>query len=566
MKQSQRLPSIFSNILLFAGLVVIWIAFAPAKVGGQASYVMVNGISMEPSYHTGDLVIVRTAHAYQVGDVVTYHDAELGAFIIHRIISMEQGQFIIKGDNNSWLDPYHPTQEEIIGKQWIHVPKVGRAMQWLLKPVNLSLTVVLFGGVIMVSLLKPSQRGKRKNNLSGNFGEMLEGGLYLFGFLALFFLGLSIFAFIRPLTHPASKIQYQQESQFSYSATGTPVIYDTEVVRSGEPVFPRLTCSLNIAFTYNVPGNQLQGISGNYQLIARVLDEQSGWQRTIPMNEWTAFNGNSFSTMSSLDLCQIVSLVNTLKQETGLRASNFTLEIIPQVIMTANSMGNQIADSFEPKLVFEFDEVHFSLSTPKGQDDPLRLSKQSSANNPNVEANTLSILGWSPTIQTVRMIALLGLGLSLIGLMMIGFHTFTMAKQSQDALIRLRYGALLVNVYERDFEPDSRLIDVTTIDELAKLAERHNTVMLHMTINFLHYYVVQSNGATYRYVFSAGKRGVAEIEPVRQQIVDYPIHVNEKDMVEAKLRKDELFGYVVNTSRIAKAEVEETVILRTIRL
>jgi signal peptidase I len=566
MKQSQRLPSIFSNLLLLAGLAVIWIAFAPAKVGGQASYVMVNGISMEPSYHTGDLVIVRKAHAYQVGDVVTYHDAELGAFIIHRIISIEQGQFIIKGDNNSWLDPYHPTQEEIIGKQWIYVPKVGRAMQWLLKPVNLSLTVVLFGGAIMVSLLKPSQRGKRKNNLSGNSGEMLEGGLYLFGFLALFFLGLSIFAFIRPLTHPMNKIQYQQESQFSYSATGTPVIYDTGVVRSGEPVFPRLTCSLNIAFTYTVPGNQLQGISGNYQLIARVLDEQSGWQRTIPMNEWTAFNGNSFSTMSSLDLCQIVSLVNTLKQETGLRASNFRLEIIPQVIMTANSMGNQITDSFEPKLVFEFDEVHFSLSTPKGQDDPLRLSKQSSANNSNVEANTLSVLGWRPTIQTVRMIALLGLGLSFIGLMMIGFRTFAMAKQSQDALIRLRYGALLVNVYERDFEPGSRLIDVTTIDELAKLAERHNTVMLHMTINFLHYYVVQCNGATYRYVFSAGKRGVAEIEPARQEIVGYPIHVNEKDMVEAKPRKDELFGYVVNTSRIAKAEVEETVILRTIRL
>jgi len=566
MKQSQHRPSIFSNLLLFAGLVVIWIAFAPTTVGGQASYVMVNGISMEPSYHTGDLVIVRKAHAYQVGDVVTYRDAALGVFVIHRIISIEQGQFIIKGDNNSWLDPYHPTQEEIIGKQWIHVPKVGRAMQWLLKPVNLSLTVALFGGVIMVSLMKPSQRGKRKNNSSGNFDGMLEGGLYLFGFLALFFLGLSIFAFIRPLTHPANKIQYQQESQFAYSATGTPVIYDTEVVRSGEPVFPRLTCSLNIAFTYNVPGNQLQGISGNYQLIARVLDEQSGWQRTILMNERTAFHGNSFSTMSNLDLCQIVSLVNTLKQETGLRASNFTLEIIPQVIMTANSKGDQITDSFEPKLVFEFDEVHFSLSTPKGQDDPLRLSKQSSANNSNVEANTLSILGWKPTIQTIRLIALLGLGLSLSGLMMIGFRTFTMAKQSQEALIRLRYGALLVNVYERDFEPGTRLIDVTTIDELAKLAERHNTVMLHMTINFLHYYVVQCNGATYRYVFSAGKRGVAEIGPPQQEIVDYLINVNEKDMVEAKPRKNELFGYVVNTSRIAKAEVEETVILRTIRL
>ena len=109
-------------------------------------------------------------------------------------------------------------------------------------------------------------------------------GVYLLGFLTLAFLGLSIFAFLRPLTKTGDNIQYQQESQFSYSATGTPVIYDTETVRSGEPVFPRLTCFLNIGFTYSVLGGQLQDVSGSYQLVARVLDEQSGWQRTTRMH------------------------------------------------------------------------------------------------------------------------------------------------------------------------------------------------------------------------------------------------------------------------------------------
>ena len=89
---------------------------------------------MEPNYHTGDLVIVRKAQTYQVGDVVTYRDAEMGAFVIHRIIAIEQGQFVIKGDNNSWVDAYHPTHEEIVGKQWIYAPKAGRAMLWLRSP------------------------------------------------------------------------------------------------------------------------------------------------------------------------------------------------------------------------------------------------------------------------------------------------------------------------------------------------------------------------------------------------------------------------------------------------
>ena len=545
----------------------MWFAFAPAKLGGQAAYVMVNGISMEPGYHTGDLVIVRKAQAYQVGDVVTYRDAEMGAFVIHRIIRIEQGQFVIKGDNNSWLDAYHPTQEEIVGKQWIYAPKVGRTMQWLRKPINLSLTVVLLGGVFMSNMIiKRPQNKKGKNSPSVNFGGVLEGGLYLFGFFALFFLGLSIFAFIRPLTRPADKIQYQQESHFTYSATGTPVIYDTEVVRSGEPVFPRLTCFLNIGFTYNVLGDQLQGVSGSHQLIARVMDEQSGWQRTIPLNQKTAFSGNSFSTMSTLDLCQVVALVNTLEQETGLRANTYTLEIITQVAMTANAAGNQISDSFEPRLVFKFDEVHFFLSTPKGQDDPLNLSKQSSADNSNLEASTLSLLGWKPAIGTVRVIALLGLAFSLSGLLITSSSIFMTARRSREALIHLKYGPLLVNVYERDFAPAAMLIDVTTIDELAKLAERHNTVILHMTFNFLHSYLVQCNGITYRYVFSTGKRGVAEIEPPRQQIVEYRTNVNENKIVEAQPAESELIGYVINKSRTAKVEVEETVMLRKLRL
>ncbi|HUF00688.1 MAG TPA: signal peptidase I [Anaerolineales bacterium] len=566
MKKSWSSSAVVINLILLMGLSAIWIAFAPARLGGQVSYVIVNGISMEPDFHLGDLTILRKASAYQVGDVVTYQDAKMQAFVIHRIIGVDQDHFILKGDNNSWIDAYRPTHEEIIGKVWFHIPKLGKTFKWLRTPLNMALTIGLLGGILMAGTIKPSRRGKTKSSPVGNFGGMPEAGLPLFAFFALVFLGLSVFAFIRPLTRTADKIEYQQESHFSYSATGTPVIYDTDMVRSGEPVFPRLTCFLNIAFTYSVLGDQLQGVSGSHQLIARVMDEQSGWQRTIPMNQRTDFSGNSFSTTSTLDLCQIVSLVNTLKEETGLRANNFTLEIIPQMVMTASAEGNQIVDSFEPRLVFRFDEVHFSLSTPKGQDDPLYFSKQSSAENSNVEANTLSLLGWKPAISTIRAIALLGLTLSLGGLLFTGSRIFRTAQESQEALIRLRYGALLVNVYERNLEPAAMLIDVTTIDELAKLAERNNTVMLHMTHNFLHCYLVQCNGTTYRYVFSSGKRGVAEIAPPRNEIVEYPMEVKESNIVEAKPNEAEIYGYVINKSRTAKAEVEETVILRRIRL
>ncbi len=58
---------------------------------------MINGISMEPNYHTGDLVLVRQASDYQVGDMVTYHDAQMNANIIHRIIGIKGDHFILQG-------------------------------------------------------------------------------------------------------------------------------------------------------------------------------------------------------------------------------------------------------------------------------------------------------------------------------------------------------------------------------------------------------------------------------------------------------------------------------------
>jgi signal peptidase I len=569
MKHSQRRPSIFSNLILLTGLVVVWILFAPAKIGGQASYVMVNGISMEPGYHSGDLVIVRKAPAYQVGDVVTYRDAEMGAFVIHRIIGLEQGQFILKGDNNSWIDAYHPTHAEIAGKQWIYAPRAGRAMQWLRKPINLSLTIFLLGVVLMSSLItKPPPGQKGKNRPSPNMGGTLEGILYVLGFLFLGFLGLSIFAFTRPLTRTAEAIPYQQDSHYFYSATGTPGVYDTEMVRTGEPVFPRLTCFLNVGFTYNILGNQLTDISGSHQMVARVMDAQSGWQRTIPILPQTAFTGNSYLATANLDLCQLESLVNLVEKETGLHTNTYTVEIVTEVAFSANAAGQPVADTFAPTLAFKFDKVHLYLASMNEETDPMHITKQGLAGNSQIQASTLALLGSEPTVGSLRVFSLLGLGLSLSGLVIMGFSIFNTARQSEEALIRLRFGARLMEVYERSLDTSMPVIDVTSIDDLAKMAEHQNTMILHMTLNLLHYYLVQGNGTMYRYVFSARKHRSSENEPTSKAILGY---ISTQDRyIEDSTRavQEDVRGYVNNIEKADSSTVQpaETQVLRKIRI
>jgi signal peptidase I len=569
----------FINLLSLLLAAVIWLLFAPTQLGGKMTYVIVDGNSMEPRFHLGDLVIVRKQSTYQVGDAVTYQNAELGRFVFHRISSLELDRFVLKGDHNSWLDSYHPSQDEIIGKLWIHIPTFGKGIQWVREPINFALTSGLLGGILMSSMIISSpQRSKRKNKPSVGFGGMRAGGLYLAGFLTLLFLGLSIFAFIRPLTRPGGNIQYQQEGFFFYSASGTHGLYDSDKVRPGEPVFPKLTCLLNVAYAYNLTGIPVQGMSGNHQLYARVLDKESGWQRTIPLQAETAFTGNTFFSVATLDLCQVESMVNTLEQQTGLRSSVFTLEIVSQMAFTSDIGGKTIKDTFSPSLVFKFDEVHLYLPKDETQGDPLHISKQSLAESSDLQTNTLSFLSWELTVLRIRVIALLGFGVSFSGLLVLGWPIIKIARENKEALFRLKYGALVMDVHEGNLEPTAPIIDVTSMDDLARLAERQSTMILHTKLNFLDYYFVQVNGATYRHVVSTGKSSIVTASQTRSQITQTQItrtetfenlvDNDEYEFVDTESVKNDLFNRPINTDsdKFGRAEITETVLLRKIKL
>lgn len=484
---------------------------APTQLGGAVTYVIVDGNSMEPKFHLGDLVLLRTQAVYQVGDAVTYQNAELGRYVFHRIVAMNLDRFVLQGDHNSWLDTYHPNQDEIVGKLWVHIPKLGKAIEWVRSPFHMALTVALLGGVLMSDMIvKPTLNEKKKNRPAGNFGSLLHAGFYILGFFSVTFLGLTVFSFSRPLMRPAANIPYQQDGNFFYSATGTPGVYDTELVRPGEPIFPKLTCFMNVGFTYNLTSVGLQQASGSHQMYARVMDPQSGWLRTIPMSQTTVFNGNSYFANSTLDLCQVQSLVTLVEQETGLHPSTYTLEIVTHVEVTGNIAGNTMNDSFEPSLIFQFDKAHFYLEDTSAQIDPLHSTKQGMAGNLTSQVNTFSIAGLSLDVRMARVISLIALSFASLGSVLIGMNIYDASGKSQDVRIRLKYGGILVDVQEASLEATTSMIDVSSMQDLAKLAERHGSMILHMHKDLSDHYLIQNNGTTYRHIIGSDKNNITQ--------------------------------------------------------
>lgn len=142
--------------VVFVGAITAWFfTLRPGSLGGPATYVMVRGISMEPTYHDGDLVIIRRSSSYHVGDIVAYRipagDVGGGLTVIHRIVGRSgDTAFRTKGDNNPEPDPWDPTVGQIEGSTWLVLPRVGSIMVFLRAPIPLaSLAAAIAVGMVV---------------------------------------------------------------------------------------------------------------------------------------------------------------------------------------------------------------------------------------------------------------------------------------------------------------------------------------------------------------------------------------------------------------------------------
>ncbi|MCE4604173.1 MAG: signal peptidase I [Aeropyrum sp.] len=134
----RRVSRLLHAVTLAATLFLV-AAYAIAMLAGSG-FAVVEGSSMEPLLHSGDLVILSSSGDYGPGDIVVYRKGD--RYIIHRIIYEYRGSggiecYVIKGDNNPIPDTGDPAlcgsvRVEGIGYA-IGVPEtaiVGKAVEW----------------------------------------------------------------------------------------------------------------------------------------------------------------------------------------------------------------------------------------------------------------------------------------------------------------------------------------------------------------------------------------------------------------------------------------------------
>jgi len=145
----RRLLGLATSVAWILGSLTIGWLLWPSSLGGCTTLTIVSGHSMEPTYYTGDLVVSRCG-AVDVGDVIVYNPPDVGgARVIHRIIDGDASGWIVQGDNNDFIDPWNPTEENILGSAVLHLPQVGKFAAILLSPLTwISLMVVALAVVV----------------------------------------------------------------------------------------------------------------------------------------------------------------------------------------------------------------------------------------------------------------------------------------------------------------------------------------------------------------------------------------------------------------------------------
>ncbi|HYB22360.1 MAG TPA: signal peptidase I, partial [Solirubrobacteraceae bacterium] len=330
-----RTRKLVSLALTLGALAGLWHFFAPTAIGGSANYVVTDGISMEPRFHSGDLAVVRSQGTYHVGEIVAYYNKEFHTIVLHRIVGRAGARYVFKGDNNNFVDFEHPAGSQLIGALWLHLPGVGGTLASIRSPALIGVLTAL-GTLLLAGGVFTRRRGRRRRAARAAAGEALAlaaqprgpvewaAGLIAALTLALLaFVLLALLAFTRPPTQRLPyAVRYEQSGTLTYTAQANPgPTYANGVAVTGEPLFTHVINTAELRFAYEFHSPTPSRLDGTAWLDAQIASS-SGWQTTLRLGQPTHFQGEHALVSAPLGLSALEQLVRSVQDTTGVSGAD----------------------------------------------------------------------------------------------------------------------------------------------------------------------------------------------------------------------------------------------------
>ena len=508
-----RVSRILIGLGIVAAAALAVFLVGPRAVGGPAEYVITQGSSMQPKLEQGDLVVLRGADSYRPGDVVAYRSGRLGRVVLHRIVGVERGRFVTKGDNNDWHDADRPTQSDVIGRMWFAVPNVGTLLGALRTPRTFAFVAALLTLLAVAGTGAGVERRRRRRRREGERPRRRfapSRAWIALGAAGLAVAGAAFVAFTTPVTRPADAlVGYRQSGAFAYSAKTRPSpVYAGRTVKTGDPVFLRLVDRLPVRYAYALESDALREVRGTTRLTAELSDE-GGWRRVVSLGPAATFAGPNASANGTVDLRAVWNLLRRVQAATGVRRESYVLTLMANVDVRGTLSETPVHERFAQRVAFRLDSLKLELVSDAAPSvnaaARFRSERGGSITVTRLQPATIALLGRGLRVPTARRLAAGAAALWLVALIAVALRS---RPAHEPARIRSRYASLLVPVTA---EAPHATVEVATIEALVKVAESAGRVILHRELDGAHSYVVDDDGPVYRYrAYESEEAQVAE--------------------------------------------------------
>ena len=340
----KTLNFVFALLLILAACAFAYIALP--SFGNRA--LIVRSGSMKPAIGVGDLVVVRASEniaspvkskipKYKVGEIVAFKSGE--SIVTHRIadVKVEGGKvfYETKGDANKTSDKGFVKEENILGAEFVSVPKVGKIISFTKSNMGFPLLVIFPASLVIIlesfSIFRELRKQKRLLQPQWPNPANLTSFKVLLPIFMTIFVFQSTFAYFSDTETSTNNIFTASSSFGSPSPSPSPIPSP-----SPSPTPPPIAETLVVnEFLWNSSCGQ----NDTQKALNYWIELYNGSSSTVDLKDWRFHDANN----NTIQISNAVKLVDPgeyiiITKDGSVFTGCYTLQGSPE---TANLGGNE---------------------------------------------------------------------------------------------------------------------------------------------------------------------------------------------------------------------------------
>jgi len=293
---------------------------------------------------------------------------------------------------------------------------------------------------------------------------------------------------------------YHHTGTYDYVAQLKPnIIYNKTTLAPGEgTLYTAITDHINITFTYTLTSNPTPTTTTTQHQTTIEIESTGKWTKTLnPTQKQEIFQlTETLNFTLQIDKTKIQPLVDLIDSEIGIRTATYSININPTIHTTAETSAGTIDETFTPTLLIAF-------KTDPNTGNYIDITGLHQTKPGQIQDTQTNYLPWVKSLQNLSYL-FLATTISATALTTVAYiklkPTFPPKPPKPLQKIVEPYKDIIAQTTESPPKtPQTKTINLTTLEDLAKIAETLIKPILRTQKGNEHTFYIIDNNTTYKY-------------------------------------------------------------------